>query len=245
MRSVLPKWMIQLLALLLMVFLAVLIMAKIDEINEPHQLMRMTATGKTIVIPDVAIVTLGVVSEGTNSIEVKNKNNAKMNQVIGFIKQQGIEEKNIQTTQFYASPKYNYANGQNNIVGYSATQLISITIAEINKSRSMLQKIVDGAVNNGANEVQDIQFSLSDPAKFEKKAREAAIKKAREKAEELTSEADLKLGRVINISTQSNDVSRPIAFVGASMAQQKSVAPNIEPGSQTVMQTVTMTFEVE
>ncbi len=187
-----------------------------------------------------------MLTEGISAIDVKNKNNQKINQLIDFIKQQGVEKNNIQTTDFYASPKYNYTNGQSSIVGYQANQIITVKFFDINKSRFQLEKILDGAVNNGANQIQGIDFSFSNPENLKKQARKLAIESAKERAKEITTQANLRLGKVINILESGNYSSnQPSYSVAMSSVREKSVAPDIQPGTQEIIENITLIFEVD
>lgn len=244
-NTFLPKWMLQAIAMLLMVLLAVLILNQLKNMTGAHQTMTVSADGKMTAVPDVAIVTVGVTSQGANPIDVKNKNNDKINQVIAFIKQQDIDANDIQTTSFYASPIYNYANGQNTITGYQANQAVTVKVKNIDKSRDTLEKILDGAVNNGANEIQGVNFSFDDPTKLMQSARKQAIANANEKAHELADEAGISLGKVINISESSGHAVYPMALAGGNFAARaKSVEPTIEPGKQEITANVSLVFEV-
>lgn len=240
-----PKWMVQTLGVLLIIFIALLILTQIKIINGYPQKMQISAIGKVTAVPDLATVTLGVISQGTTPLEVKNSNNQKVNQIIHFIKQQNIDAGDIKTTGFYASPRYNYVNGQNNIIGYQADQTVTIRVKDINKSQTQLEKILDGAVNNGANQIQGITFGFLDPDKLKESARKLAIKNAKEKAYQLATEADLKLGKVLNVTEASTDSSNPITMNTVNFAaKSQSVAPNIEPGNQEVIESVSLIFEV-
>jgi uncharacterized protein YggE len=243
-NKLLPKWMAKTLGFLLIIFMVLLIINKIDEINGVHQTLQISATGKVQATPDIATMTVGVISQGANPMEVKDKNNQKINQVIAFIKQQGIDEKDIQTTGFYAYPQYNYANGQNTISGYQANQAVTIKVRNIDKSQEPLEKILGGVINNGANEIQGINFSMTDPDKLQQQARQQAIEKAKEKAKQLTSDANLRLGKIVNVIESSNDNIAPMPFAAANLVRMKSVAPNIELGNQEITETVGVIFEV-
>ncbi len=244
-EKLLPKWMMQTLGLLLIIFVLLLIIGKVVAINGSPQTMKVNAVGKVAAVPDLATVNVGVVSEGTDPVDVKNKNNDKINQIITFVKGLGISEKDIKTSGFYASPKYNYANGQNAIVGFRADQTITVIVRNIDKSQDQLEKMLDGVVNAGANEIQGVNFSFVDTDKLHQAAVKQAIAKAKEKASQLTSDADLHLGRVVNITEDSNEYVSPMPLAMTNMAvRSKSVAPNIEPGTQDISASVGLVFEI-
>lgn len=240
----LPRWIVNAVGILLIIFLALLSLQQLHLLKGPPQTMSVSATGKATMVPDLATVTIGVVSDGASAIEVKDKNNQKINQMIAFIKQQGIDDKDIQTTAFYSSPKYDYTNGQNNIIGYTANQTVTIKIRAIDKSTAQLEKVIDGAVMSGANQVQGINFSFSDDNQLTQTARKQAIELAKQKANEIADEAGLKLGRIVNVITTESNGYAPRPYAMAANVAAKSTAPNIEPGSQEVTETVTVVFDI-
>jgi len=246
-NQIAPKWMIKTLGVLIIFYMVLLVVNQFNQLKGPPQILRVSALGKVTGIPDLAIVSLGVTSEGSNPIDVKNKNNQKINQIIAFIQAQGIDKKDIQTTGFYASPKYNYANGQSTITGYQADQTITVKIYGVDQSQIQIGKILDGVVNNGANQIQGINFSFSHPDQLRLLARKQAIQNAKEKAAELANATNLKLGRVINVIESPNDFSNQLAYPAAMnfSVQAKSVAPHVEPGNQEVTETLALEFQIE
>ncbi len=241
----LPAWMIKLLALLSIFLLILLCVNQLKIIRGESQLMSVTATGKAESVPDLATVVIGVVSDGVEASAVKDMNNQKANSAINFIKQLGIADKDIQTTGFYLSPKYDYSNNQNKIIGYQANQTITVKVRNINESTAQLQKIIDGAVTNGANELRGVTFSFEDDLTLSDVARKRAIDNAMKKAQNIATDAGLRLGRVVNVMTSSSgDVMPMMNRAVAMVAKSPAANSNIEPGNQEVLETVTVVFKV-
>lgn len=235
-------WIASILGCVLIIFVLLLSVHQIQLIRGDSQHLSVSATAKAESIPDLAIVTVGVVSEGSTAEEVKEKSSNKMNQVISFIKQTGIDGKDIKSTQFYISPKYNYNNQQQTLVGYEANQTITIKIRKIDKSSEQLEAIINGAVMHGANQIQGIDFSFEDNEGLVQNARKQAIDKAKSNALQIAKDAGLKLGRIVNVITSDSGNSRPM--LTANMAFTKATSPQIEPGSQEVFATVTVVFAI-
>lgn len=238
----LPIWIASILGCVLIGFVVLLSFHQLQLIRGDAQLLNVSATAKAESIPDIAIVTVGVVSEDLTAQAVKDQNSKQMNQVISFIKQTGIDDKDIKTSQFNISPKYNYNNQQQTVVGYQANQTITVKVRNVDKSSQQLETIVDGAVNNGANQIQGIDFSFDNNADLVQNARKQAIDKARANAQQIANDGGLKLGRVVNVIT--SDSGSPGPIFAANMAMAKSTAPQIELGTQEVSATVTVVFEV-
>lgn len=237
-----PIWIASILGCLLIIFVVLLNIHQFQLIRGDAQLLSVSATAKVESIPNMATVTIGVVSEALTAQAVKDQNSKQMNQVISFIKQAGINEKDIKTSQFYISPKYNYSNQQQTVVGYQANQTITVKIKNVDKSSQQLEAIVDGAVNNGANQIQGVDFSFENNESLVQNARKQAIEKAKTNAQQIANDAGLKLVRIVNVVTSESDNPRPL--FAANMAMAKSSAPQIELGTQEVSVTVTVVFEI-
>lgn len=239
-----PKWMVQALGILLIIFLASLIINQLFCDKVSRQVLRVSGTGKIIAVPDLATVTIGVASEGNTPTLVRDSTNKKINQIISFIKLQNIAEKDIQTSGFFLSPKYDYSSAQNNQIGYQATQTVTVKIRAIDKSQQQLEKVLTGVVSNGANQIQGINFSFSNPDNFKQMIRKKAIKQAKNKAKELCEDAGIRLGRVLNIEESESSLPIPYPHAVAMSVKNQAVAPTIEAGTEELSETITLLFEV-
>lgn len=238
----LPLWIASILGCVLIIFFVLMNIHQFQLIRGDSQVLSVAATAKVESIQDLAIVTMGVVSEGLTAQVVKDQSSNKINQLISFIKQTGLDERDIKTSQFYISPKYNYNNQQQTIVGYQANQTIAIKVRNIDKSSQKLEEIVDGAVMHGANQIQGIDFSFENNESLIHNARTQAIDKAIANARQISKDAGLKLGRIVNVITSA--ASDPTPRFSQNMMLAKSASPQIEVGSQEVSATVTVIFEI-
>ena len=235
----------KILGVLLSVLVVVLILNQVKGYRGEPQVLNVTATGKINAVPDLATAMLGVVSQGATPDEVKASNAQKMNAVIAYLKEMGVDAKDIQTTQFYISPRYQYQSGKNTIIGYQADQTLTVLFRKVNTSKNQLETSLDQVTQYGVNNIQGVRFSFSDDESLKQLATKQAIDKAKLTAENLTNQAGLKLGRLINIIQASGDIQiSPMAFnMSAKMA---SAAPNaIELGSQEVATSVMLVYTMQ
>jgi len=257
MNSFLPKWVTAGLGGLLIVFIALLIVQKGMDLKtsvdnkEPGNTLSVSAEGKATASPDLATVTIGVLSQGANATEVKNKNNDKVNKIIAFIKEQGIDSKDIATSQYNFYPQQDYSKGFPVITGYQGNQTVTVKVHGIDQSQTKLESILDGSVNNGANEIQGVFFTFENPDILQQKAREDAIAKAKVKGQQLADQTGLKLGKIVGVSEGQGGYFPPMPYAQSSARgigddmNQKSIAPSIEPGSQDVNVSISVVFEVK
>lgn len=251
-----PKWLVSGLGGLLIAFVALLIVQQgyslktVIKNQKPANTISVSAEGKIKSVPDLATVTIGVMSQGATATEVKDSNNKKINKIIDFIKAQGIKSEDITTSQFSFYPQQDWQSGKGVIIGYQSDQTVTVKVKGVDKSQNVMEKVLDGAVNNGANQIQGVYFGFENPESVQQEARKLAIDNAKTKAQGLAKEAGLTLGKVVSISETNSGMGTPIVYAGAAMGMggggmDKSVAPNVEPGSQDITESMTVVFEVK
>jgi len=212
-----------------------------DMVNQ----ITVTGTAKITAVPDVAVLSLGIVSEGTSVNLAQKGATDKMNSIIDALKKQfKIEAKDIKTENFSVNPKYDYNNGRQNIIGYSVNQNISVKVRNFDSTGDILAK----ATELGANSVNGPSFIIDDMEKAKADAREKAIAQAKLKAKTLSDQAGIKLGRIVSFYEGGLDTPNVAYGMGGDMAfgvaEMKSATPTIEPGSQDVQLTVSIGYEI-
>lgn len=252
-----PRGMAMALGGLLIAFVALMVVQKSHEIQQsfanqkPVNTISVTGEGKVSAVPDLATVNIGVLSQGATAVDVKNQNNEKVNKVVAFIKAQGVDAKDITTTQFSFYPTQDYNNGTPKITGYQGNQSVTVKVRGVDKSQSVLEKILDGSVNNGANQINGVNLTVEKPTDLQNQARKLAIADAKVKARQLADEAGLKLGKVVSVSESSGGYPGPIPYAVNSAyglgggTMEKSIAPDIQTGSQEISETMTVVFELK
>jgi len=212
----------------------------------PDVVDRITVTGegKVTAVPDVAIISLGIISEGA-SVSVATKDNTdKMNKIIDAIKNQfKIDPQDITTSNYNVSPKYDWSNNTQRIMGYMVSQSVSVKVRDFNKTGDLLGQ----ATALGANNVSGPQFTIDDPEKFRSQARALAITSAKAKAKVLADQVGIKLGRIVNFTEGgANNIVPMYGYAaGLGAAEIKAVpSPVIESGSQDVVVDVSIGYEI-
>lgn len=166
----------------------------------------LSASGEGVVsaAPDMAVVTLGVLSQAPTAREALDGNNADMDKVIQAVRGQAIADKDISTTGFSINPVYSRPPqprageepAEPKIVAYQVSNQIRIVVRAIDKTGA----VVDSAVTAGANQAGSINFDIDDRQGLADKAIAAAIADARRKAELMAEAAGVRLVRVLNIN---------------------------------------------
>lgn len=213
----------------------------------------VSAEGKIVAVPDVAQFTFSVITQGGREIASLQKENAeKVNKAIEFLKSNNIEAKDIKTQSYNLEPRYQYFSCSKDgacpppeIVGYTVSQTASVKVRNFNK----IGDVLSGVIQNGANSVSQLSFTVDDPTSLQNQARTEAIAKAKEKAKAIANAGDFRLGRLLSIEegyalpyrSQSWEKSAIIPPA----TTPPSVPPTIEPGSQEIIVYVTLKYEIE
>jgi len=163
--------------------------------------------------PDTAILTMGITSEGTTAREALSKNNQDMERIHAKLQSVLQDSKNnIQTSNFRLMPTYKPHDHRNpsppQIIGYSASNDITIRIYDLNKTGSILDTAVDLGINNIMNGIQ-FTNTPQQTQDFLAQARREAVRNAKSKAETIADELGVTLGKIQSISEGSNGDDRP------------------------------------
>jgi uncharacterized protein YggE len=203
--------------------------------SKPAGGITVTGTGSVKSVPDEAEFTLGVQTHGSTAREALAANSGRMHRVIDAVRAAGIAKGDVKTQEVSVSPSY----GDNGPVdGYTARNSVSVRIRELAKAPDVL----DGASKAGANEVYGPTLSRSDQEGLQAKALRSAVENAKSKAQALADAAGVRLGSVTAISEGFSGGPEPMyAFATARASADK--AP-IEPGTQDVQASVTVTFAI-
>jgi len=156
--------------------------------------VQVSGTAVVNVIPDRALIQLGVQSNGITPNKVEAANSATVNRVLRALNAQGIEDKDIVTDWYVISPIYDDYDSLT-IEGYRINNVVAITLRDISK----VNTVIIAALNAGANQVVNVDFYLSNLRKYRDQARELAMNAAREKAQDLASAAGVETGCVLSI----------------------------------------------
>ncbi len=202
----------------------------------------VTGEGKVSVKPDIATVNVGVQATGTTVKEVQDNLNKNINAVSAAVKQLGVDEKDIKTSNYNMYPTYDYTSNRQRITGYQASSNLTIKVRDIEKANS----VVDGATGAGANTVGGISFDVDDKTKAEDEARKLAVGDAKSKAQLAAKTAGFTLGKIINYQESTGGNRIIPMYAKAETGLGGATAPTqLETGSTDITLNVTLSYEVK
>ncbi len=207
-------------------------------------LLSLTATGESTRVPDIAIISAGVVTQAPEARAALSANNTQMTRVVAALKKAGIAERDIQTSNINLNPQYTYEDRKApQLIGYQATNNVTVKLRKLAGAGS----VIDALVSEGANQVNGPTFGLDKPEEATNEARLDAVKKARARADLYAGAAGLRVKRIVSI-TEGGGYQPPYPMpkmVMRAEAQDAASAPPVEAGEVGTNVSVTVVFELQ
>lgn len=212
--------------------------------NPSGTLLSVSAEGSSQRVPDIAMISTGVVSRAADTASAMRKNAEEMHKVMAALKKAGIAERDIQTSGINLNPQYHHAQDQPpQITGYEARNTLSVKVRDLSK----LGRILDTLVAEGANEINGPSFQLDKPDDAYDEARREALEKAQKRAEMYAKTLGLKVRRIVSVDESVGGGLRPPMPMMRSMAVKAESAfadTSLSPGESNLTVNLNLVFEL-
>jgi uncharacterized protein len=210
--------------------------------------------GEAVAVPDIATFSFTVREEGKDVAAVQQAMTEKANKAIAYLKEQGIEDRDIKTENYYTNPRYEYSQGvcgpnfcppsRQILAGYEVSQTVSVKVRDIAKAGDLLTQITALSIS----EVSSLSLTVDSEDSLKAEAKANAIMKAREDAENIAKALGVKLGDVVGIYEETpgyygygGELSEGPQMMKADVAS----APNLQPGEQKFISTVSISYSIK
>ncbi|ASN06663.1 hypothetical protein CFK40_17370 [Virgibacillus necropolis] len=201
------------------------------------RVMTVTGNARLLFEPDKVSIQLEIMTENKQVSQAQQENARKMNQVIQSLLQLGILRGNIQTTGYNINPIYDYIDGKQQFKGYRVSNTITVQITSIDQAG----EIIDVAVQNGVNQVSNIQFSIEDKQIAYQQALSAALKNAIAEAQIIAETLNVNFDPIPIKIVEETSETPPSFKTFATM--ESNVTTPIEPGQIVVSASVKTQFQ--
>lgn len=202
----------------------------------------VSGLGKVTLTPDRAVFSVGVQTTAPSVEDAVSRNNDKAARIIAAVKGAGAIDEEIRTSNFSIFPQQEYKEGRPpRVIGYEVSNTITVTRDKVGDTGKLLQ----AAINAGANQASGLTFTVSDQTRGRDTALQRAFQDAREKAEVLAHSAQRTLGRAISITEGAAPIPPPQPVLSGSMAMESKVSEvSIAQGTEEITLTISVTFEL-
>ncbi len=216
----------------------------------------VTGNGEVVAIPDIATFSFTVAAKETTATAAQTKSTEVLNKILGYLKEKGVEEKDIKTEYYNLSPRYEYGDTrctewgcppqtEPTIIGYEVSQSVTVKVRKTDDAGML----ISGVGEFGAQNVSSVSFTIDDDEKLKAEAKSKAIADAKTKAEKLAQDLGVRIVRMSGY--WENEDSYPYYGYGMGGGEMmeasydmKSSAP-LPMGENTITAQVNVTYEVK
>ena len=210
--------------------------------------------GEVMARPDIGEFSFSVLAEGATAAEAQQKSAESLNAALAYLKEAGVEDRDIKTSNYYLNPKYRYeatvctamyCPPSNPVIdGYEVTQTVTVKVRNLDTSGDL----ISGVGDRGATNISGLAFTIDDESDLKAQARELAIADARENAEKLAEDLGVRIVRMTGY-WEDEGGKYPVYsrdyYGGMDVAQESAaMAPAMPVGENEIMSTVNLTYEV-
>jgi len=198
--------------------------------------------------PDQAEIYIRVQTKEPTAKRAQEENSRLMNDVKSTLKNVGVDDDDMETTQYSMWPQQRWDQDKQQSVddGYMVQHLLKVKTSDVTKVGNLL----DVAVKAGANGLDRVEFTLSDKKKEDvnSEALSQASGNAKDKAESIASGLGVRLAGITAVSESNvgyDNYPRPYyAMDYAVGAKAESATPSISPESVRVSATISIVYEI-
>ncbi|MGL4617454.1 SIMPL domain-containing protein [Chroococcidiopsis sp.] len=208
-----------------------------EKMDRTYKTLTVTGRGVESIPTTLAQVRLGVEVQGKTAQQVQQEAARRSSTVVDLLKSRNVEK--LETTGIYLNPLYNYANNEQRLTGYSATNTVSFRVPT-----SQAGNIIDAAVKTGATRIEGVSFTATDEAiaKARQQALQAATKDAQQQASAVFSSLNFSQKEIVSIQVNSASPPQPpmpLMAREAAFADKAATTP-VVGGEQQIEASVTL-----
>jgi uncharacterized protein YggE len=231
----------------LSLLLAVVAVVPAAAQDDNRSTVSVSGEGRVTTQPDQAVVRFGVATRAETAGEARTQNARAAKTAMNAVRGLDVPEEKMRMERLRLQPRYEYNDEANRreLAGYEATRRVTVELDRLEVVPQLVADVVEG----GANELDGIDYRLSDRSQFRNEALQEAARAAREKARLLAATLDAQLGSVRTINEQSFDFVRPQPRLARTEMAKAGDAAQAEPdayaaGEIEVSAQVQVTFDL-
>jgi len=224
-----------------------------QAVDSVYNSISVTGQGESISVPDVATFSFSVSADAQNVSDAQDQVTKSTDAIFAGLKDLGIVDNDIKTTDYSVYPKYTYAPivctnnycppSKQILDGYTVNQTVLVKVRKTADAGKALALVG----SKGATNVSGLTFTTNDPNKDQEDARANAIADAKTQAEALAKSLGVRIVRVVGYSDNTQSPG-PIYYASGLVSMDKATpasAPTIPTGENKTTANVTVTYEIQ
>ena len=217
--------------------------------NRSPESFTVSGAGRVFAKADIAQFSFSVITEGEKLENLYKQNEIQSTAIVKSIIDNAVAEKDIATTAYNISPRYQYYNCEPGsicpppkIVGYTISKQYTVKI----RNFETIDQIISDTIKNGANDVSNLSFIVDEKDQYTDDARAKAIKNAFYKADQIVKLSGIRLGRILSVDESSyTEPPRMMEAKIFGMGGADSRTSSTIPGENEINASISLRFEVK
>ena len=202
----------------------------------------VSASGEVTRVPDLAIISAGVQTLQPTASGAIEQNATRMERVRAALKRAGIADRDVQTSSINLNPEYRYVENQPPVLtGYRASNNVNVKFRDLKRTGTIL----DALVAEGANQISGPNLTIDKPEAAYDEARVKAIAAGQQRAELYARALGKRVVRILSVSESGGYVPAPMPYARDMAMASSAAKTEIDPGTQALSVTVSMSFELQ
>ncbi len=213
--------------------------ASAEQVERPS--VTVTGHAEMAVVPDIAYISLGIVTTASDVAKAKAENDATMNRIYTAVELLGINKEQIQTSGFSIQPQYkqNTKNDDATVIsGYRVQNTVTVKVTDF----AQISQVIDASSQAGANQINGLRFAVNDESSLKDQLLAKAILDGKHKAALIAETLGGSLGQAtsVNLNGYSSPMSENVRLYKADMASSTPISA----GTLSISADVNMAFQL-
>ena len=175
-----------------------------------------SGTGKASGIPDLGVISLGVESLEDTAAAARGQAAGAIDRSVSVLRRNDIDDRDIQTSHFNISPRYDTVERKWVLIGYQVTNTLTVKVRDLENIGDIIDGVTEAA--GDLTRINRVNFTIEDPKPLKAQARQEAITDLLAKANALARLAGIELGNLVFLTESGGGVPPPIARFEAAPA---------------------------
>ncbi len=211
-----------------------------NQLDFPH--LETVGVSQLVVEADMAEINVEVTIKAKTAKEAKELSDKAVAKFIGRLKAAGIARVDIQSANLNLQPQYHYQkNKPAELTGYNASRQVTVKVKEL----SRLNNVLDSALDEGINRINNIALKTSKESEYIAKARQAAIVDAKNKANSIAQGFGDKIDGVWEIRYLDQHPVQPVMLRMNAASPSFDAAESYQQGQVTISDRIEVVFRLK